>query len=132
MDTKIEVLKQVPLFAGLSGSELQAVAAVADEIDVPAGTVLTREGAEGREFVVLVRGEVEIAEHGTVVRTLGDGDFLGEIALLTRGPRTATATTTVPSRLLVLTDRAFRRLADTVPSFAERTAIATAERLLAS
>lgn len=129
MDTKIRLLAQVPLFAGLSQEQLRAVALVADEIDVPAGTTLTREGATGREFVVLVRGEVRIEEHGSVVRTLHDGDFLGEIALLTRSPRTATATTTTPSRLLVLTDRAFRRLADEVPEFAARTWAATAERL---
>lgn len=132
MDTKIRLLEQVPLFAGLSQEQLRSVALVADEVDVPAGTTLTREGTAGREFVVLVAGEVAIEEGGREVRRLHDGDFLGEIALLTRGPRTATATTTVPSRVLVLTDRAFRQLADTVPAFAARTWAATAERMPAA
>jgi CRP-like cAMP-binding protein len=129
METKIEVLKQVPLFAELSRSELRTVASLADELDVPAGTALTLEGETGREFFVLVEGVAQVEEDGQVVRTLGRGDFIGEISLLTRGPRTATVTAVVPSRLLVLTDRAFRRLADTIPSFAARTWAAAAERM---
>jgi CRP/FNR family transcriptional regulator, cyclic AMP receptor protein len=129
MTTKIELLRQVPLFADWSRDELRAVAAVADELDVPAGKTLTLEGAAGREFIVLVEGEATVHEDGEAVATLNDGDFLGEIALLTRRTRTATVTTTVPSRLLVLTDRAFRQLAETVPAFAARTWAATAERL---
>jgi CRP/FNR family cyclic AMP-dependent transcriptional regulator len=78
---------------------------------------------------VLVEGVAQVEEDGRVVRTLGRGDFIGEISLLTRGPRTATVTAVVPSRLLVLTDRAFRRLADTIPSFAARTWAAAAERM---
>jgi CRP-like cAMP-binding protein len=129
MDTKIEVLKQVPLFAELSRSELQTVASVADELDVPAGTALTLEGETGREFFVLVEGLATVAEDGQVVRTLARGDFIGEIALLTRGPRTATVTAEVPSRLLVLTDRAFRQLAETIPSFASSTWAAAVARM---
>jgi cAMP-dependent protein kinase regulator len=129
MDTKIEVLKQVPLFAELSRSELQTVASVADELDVPAGTALTLEGETGREFFVLVEGLATVAEDGRVVRTLARGDFIGEIALLTRGPRTATVTAEVPSRLLVLTDRAFRQLAETIPSFASSTWAAAVTRM---
>jgi CRP-like cAMP-binding protein len=129
MKTKIELLKQVPLFADWSREELETVAAMADELDVPAGKTLTLEGETGREFIVLVEGEAVVHEEGAPVATLRSGDFLGEIALLTRRTRTATVTTTEPSRLFVLTDRAFRLLADTVPAFAARTWAATADRL---
>jgi CRP-like cAMP-binding protein len=125
---KIKLLKQVPLFADWSREELQAVATVADEIDVPADTTLTLEGETGREFVVLVEGEATVEIGGEVVARLHDGDFLGEIALLTRSTRTATVRTTVPSRLFVLTDRAFRNLAETVPAFASRTWHSASER----
>ena len=144
MNNKFQLLKQVPLFADWSRSELEAVAAVADEIDVPEGTTLTLEGEAAREFVVLVDGEasveMELAHRRRtglgargespreIVATLRGGDFLGEIALLTRSARTATVRTTAPSRLFVLTDRAFRRLADTVPAFASRTWHSAAER----
>ena len=129
MDTKIEVLKQVPLFAGLSRGELKLVASIADELVVPAGTSLTIEGERGREFFVLVEGVATVAQDGLEVRTLVGGDFLGEISLLTRTPRTATVTAVVPARLLVLTDRDFRRLADEVPAFAARTWAAADQRL---
>ena len=128
MKDKFDLLKQVPLFADWSRGELQAVAAVADQLDVPAATTLTLEGDTAREFVVLVEGEASVEIQGEPVATLRSGDFLGEIALLTRSPRTATVRTTKQSRLFVLTDRAFRQLADTVPAFAGRTWRAAAER----
>ena len=129
MNTKLEMLKRVPLFAGLSRDELRLVASVADELVVPAGTSLTLEGERGREFFVLVDGVATVATDGVEVRTLVGGDFVGEISLLTRSPRTATVTAVVPVRLLVLSDRDFRRLADALPSFASRTWAAAADRL---
>lgn len=129
MDAKLELLGKVPLFSGCSREELAAVARLADEVDVPAGRPLTREGESGREFVVLVRGAAVVERGGETIATLGPGDFLGEIALLTRSPRTATVTTTEPSRVLVLTDRAFRELTDRIPAMAARTWAATAARL---
>jgi CRP/FNR family transcriptional regulator, cyclic AMP receptor protein len=128
MDTKIQLLKQVPLFAGTSTNELRQIAARVDEIDVPAGYTLTREGDRGREFVVLVEGSATVENDGRVIATLGDGDFLGEIALLLYTQRTATVRTTTPSRLLVMTDRDFRALVDDVPAFSRRVWSAAADR----
>ena len=129
METKLEMLKQLPLFEGSSRDELREIATLADEIDVPADTTLVREGANPYEFIVILDGEVAVDEGGVPVATLGRGDFLGEIAVLTRGKRTATAITTAPSRLLVLTDRAFRQLTDTMPAVAARAWAATAARM---
>ena len=116
-DPKIELLRRLPLFAAASTRELQDVASRADEIDVPAGYTLTREGERGREFVVLLDGSATVEHDGEVIATLGPGDFLGEIALLLYTARTATVRTTTPSRLLVITDRDFRALVDAIPSF---------------
>ena len=128
-DAKIELLKRVPLFENCSKSELAAIARVADEISVPAGRDLTKEGAPGREFVVLVEGAAEVRRKGTVINQLGDGDFLGEIALVADVPRTATVTTTWPSRLLLLTDRAFRSLLRESPSLQTKVLSALAARV---
>ena len=92
---------------------------------MPAGQVLTREGAPGSEFFVIVDGAVEIDVHGQTVRTMESGDFLGEIALVDDGPRTATATTTTPTKLLVLGRREFRSLMD-LPTRQSSTASCTA------
>jgi CRP-like cAMP-binding protein len=128
-NTKIELLKRVPLFAGCTKDECRELALVADELDIRDGTVLTREGRPGREFFVLVEGTVEVTRNGEKIAELGAGDWLGEIALLTKGPRTATATATSPARILVVTDRAFRRVVERMPSIALKVLESVGERL---
>jgi len=128
-NAKVELLRTVPLFARCSKSELLAIAAEADELDVPAGRALAVEGQSGREFVVIVSGDAEVRKQGRLVATLHDGDFLGEIALLTGLPRTATVTSTTPCHVLILTDRAFRRVTAAMPSVNEKIMRALAERL---
>ena len=128
-NAKIELLKSVPLFAQCTRKELAAVAAVADEIDLREGRELTRQGSPGREFFVLVEGEADVRRNGRKVRTLGDGDFFGEIALVTKRPRTATVVARTPVRVLVVTDRAFRRMIEESPSMQTKVLQALAERL---
>jgi CRP/FNR family transcriptional regulator, cyclic AMP receptor protein len=128
-DAKIELLAAVPLFADCSKRELRAVAEVADEVVVPAGYDLTKEGATGREFVVIVEGTADVRRRGRKVNELGDGDFLGEIALVSRGPRTATVRTTQPTHALVITASAFRGLLRRTPSMQWKVMEALAERL---
>src|SRR5204863_2239858 len=110
MDRKLELLKQVPLFSGLGGRSLEEVGQLADEVDVPAGRVLMTEGEYGQEFFLILDGTIRIDRGGSQIATLGGGDFLGEIALLDGGPRTATATAETPARLIVLGRREFNTL----------------------
>jgi CRP-like cAMP-binding protein len=128
-DAKLELLKSVPLFAKCSKRELTMIASVADEVDLPSGKDLTREGASGREFVVIVEGAADVRRKGRRINQLGDGDFLGEIALLAGTPRTATVTTTTPVRALVLTAPAFRSLLRRTPGIQLKVLEALAERL---
>lgn len=115
-DHKLELLKQTPLLSALGRKEIEAVGSLVDEVDVPAGQVLMREGDTGREFFVLVDGAVAIERGGKRVRTMQPGDFFGEIALLAEGPRTATATADGPATLLVLGHREFHSLMDQFPA----------------
>ena len=128
-NAKIELLKRVPLFAECSKAELRELAATADEVDLREGTVLTKEGASAHEFFVLERGTVEVTQGGRKVGELTGGDWLGEIALLTKTRRTATARATSPVRLLVITDRAFKRLVKEMPSIAIKVLTSVADRL---
>ena len=114
-DPKLTALKAVPLFTGLSRSELAAVGRIADELDLPAGKVLIREGTYGSQFFVLLDGEAVVRRRGRKLATLGAGDFFGEIALLARRTTTATVTTTAPSRVLVITRAGFGQLLRTSP-----------------
>jgi CRP-like cAMP-binding protein len=115
-NAKEELIKSVPLFSHCTKREIAALAAEADELTVPAGKELTRQCERGREFMVIVDGAAKVLKNGRTVNELGPNDFLGEIALLSDVPRTATVTTTTETTILVLTDRAFRRVADQIPS----------------
>jgi len=128
-DGKLELLRRVPLFERCTKRELQQIAGVSDELQVPSGRTLTREGRTGYEFLVLVDGAAEVRRKTRVVNKLRSGDFFGEIALITGTPRTATVTTTTPSRVLVVTARDFRRLLRETPSMQMRVLEALAARL---
>jgi CRP/FNR family transcriptional regulator, cyclic AMP receptor protein len=128
-DQKVDMLSQVPLFAGCSKKELRTIATLADEIDLRQGKVLTRQGAPGREFFVLLEGTVEVVRDGERIDTLGEGDFFGELALISNIPRTATVTATAPIRALVVFGRDFRRLLEEDAAIARKVLEAMAERM---
>ena len=127
--TKVELLKRIPLFAECSKSELEAISRVADELTLPAGRVVMRQGARGRELVVLVDGEAAVERDGATIATIRGGDFLGELALITGKPRTATVTALTGLRMLVLDGISFDRLLRDVPSVSVKVLSAVAERL---
>jgi CRP-like cAMP-binding protein len=131
-NAKIDLLRNVPLFAGCSKAELRELAKHADEIDLRAGTVLTREGRFGREFFVIVDGTAKATKGTRKLAELGPGDWLGEIALLTKVPRTATVTATSRIRVLVLTSRSFKRVVETMPSVALKVLATVGDRLAAN
>lgn len=116
MDQKLELLKRTPLLAGLSKHDIEEVGRLADEVDVRAGRVLLKEGDPGREFFVIIDGQIEVTKEGRHLRTMGAGEFLGDIALVVERPRTATATAVTDSRLLVVGHREFHSLMDQFPS----------------
>jgi CRP-like cAMP-binding protein len=128
-NAKVDLIRHVPLFSQLSKGEIAEVAKIADEVDVEEGKVLTREGDTGREFFVLLEGAATVEQGGRRVNTLGPGDFFGEIALVSRSPRTATVTATTPSSLLVITPSSFRALLDHSPRIQLRVLEALADRL---
>lgn len=128
-DAKTKLLESVPLFAGCSKKELGEIALIADELDLKEGRTLITEGERGREFFVLVQGTATVTRRGRKVRELGPGSFFGEIALVSDVPRTATVATASPVRVLVVTDRAFERLMQRVPSIAIKVLGALAERV---
>ena len=130
-DAKVLALKQSPLFEGLSRKQLAHLARLSDDLDVPAGTVLCREGSRGREFFVIIDGEAEVTKGGRHIATVGPGDFFGEIALLERVNRTATVTALTPVRFFVISDIAFQSVLDTDPTIERKVLRALARRVLA-
>ncbi|MEA2673673.1 MAG: hypothetical protein QOI92_865 [Chloroflexota bacterium] len=131
MEQKQELLERVPLFAGVSAAGLEELGGIADEVEVRAGTVLTHEGYREGFFFVIVSGSVRIERGGRTINTLGPGDFLGEIALLDGGPRTATATAETACRLLSMTYQMFHELLDASPEIRAAILEAVGQRLRA-
>lgn len=128
-NNKVDLLKGAPLFAGCTKNELRELAMVADELVLREGRELMREGEPGREFFVLVDGTVRVSRKGRKLADLGPGDWVGEMALLTRVPRNATVTATSDVDVLVVTARDFRRLLETMPSIAIKVLAHVGERL---
>jgi len=129
-NAKVELLRRVPLFAECKGEPLDLIMRLADEVDVADGYTLMRQGDLAQEFFLIVDGRVRIEKNGETVATLGAGDFLGEIALLSEGRRTATAVTEGPAKLLVITHRGFNSLLDSSPAIRAAILKGLADRLL--
>jgi CRP/FNR family cyclic AMP-dependent transcriptional regulator len=131
-DQFIEHLAQVPLFSALSRRELALVARRAEDVTVPAGKVLVSEGETGQQFFVIMSGEAKLSRRGRKIATLGPGTSFGELALLDKHPRNATAVAETPMELVVLGQREFAGLIDDVPGFARKLLSAMAGRLRAA
>jgi CRP/FNR family transcriptional regulator, cyclic AMP receptor protein len=128
-DTKVEALKRAPLFEGLSKKELTQLARVSEDMEIPEGKTLTKEGELGHEFFVIVEGETEIKRKGRNLGTRGAGDFIGEIALLEQVRRTATVKAKTPLRVFVLTSKDFHHLLEESPNVERKVLRALAKRV---
>jgi CRP/FNR family cyclic AMP-dependent transcriptional regulator len=130
MDEKLELLAKVPLLAGLDRKDLEKVGRICDEVDLPAGRVVAKQGSYGSEFFVILSGTVRIERDGEHLRDLTDGDFFGELAMLANVARTATATCVTDCRLLVLGGREFNSLLAQFPTIQNAVLHAVAQRVL--
>jgi CRP/FNR family cyclic AMP-dependent transcriptional regulator len=128
-DEKLDHLKRVPLFAKMGTRELERLSQLADEVEVGLDRVLAEEGRIGHEFFIVLDGRVMVLRGNTPVRTLGPGDFFGEIALLGHSTRTATVRAASPLRVLVIPGRAFRALLGRQPDVQLKVLDTLAERL---
>jgi CRP/FNR family cyclic AMP-dependent transcriptional regulator len=117
-DEKLDLLHRISLFSALDRRGLERLGMLADEIDVPAGKVLMRQGEDGGDMMVVVRGQVVIERDGARLNIMGPGDYFGEIALVVGGNRTATATTEEPTTLLVVNHRDFHSMVEEFPDIA--------------
>jgi CRP/FNR family transcriptional regulator, cyclic AMP receptor protein len=131
-DEYLEHLGAVPLFSGCTKAQLQEIARVADELTVPAGTVLARQGYTGSELFVIVDGTVTVTRDGKEVASVGRGGFVGELAVLARVPRNATIIAASDLDVLVLTPLGLSQLLDDIPGLAKQLLQEVVDRLVAT
>jgi|SRR5918998_355050 CRP/FNR family transcriptional regulator, cyclic AMP receptor protein len=113
-----ELLRQVPLFSDLDQRELQDIATAMKSRTFSAGQEIAVEGQSGVGFFVIEDGRAKVTVGGDEVRTLGPGDYFGEVALITQGPRTATVTADTDLKTYGMTFWEFRPLVEDTPSLA--------------
>jgi signal transduction histidine kinase len=117
-----DLLRELPLFSGLSEEELDRLYHMSETVDVPAGTRLIEEGALGDSLYVVLGGEFEVTKRSqnqkdeVVLATLHTGEFVGEMALLEQAPRNASVRAMQPSRVLKVSQTSFQELICTNPS----------------
>ena len=128
-DEKLDQLGRMWLFSACSKRDLQVIGRASDEVDVPAGKVLTEEGRQGHEFYLILDGQAAVRRKGKKVATLGAGQYFGELSLLDKGPRSATVVADTDMRLLVLGQREFNGTLDEVPGLAHKLLRTMASRL---
>lgn len=128
-DEHLERLGEVSVFRALSREDLQVLGRSADTVEVKAGAVLVKEGEIGREFFVLLSGEVSVVVGGREVAVLREGHWFGELAIIDPAPRDATVTATTDCELLLIDSRRFRPLLEEVPALAHKIMVSLARRL---
>lgn len=126
---KIDILKNVGLFSACTNKELGEIAKLVDEVEVPEGTVLTKEGGPGREFFAIADGTAKVTLKKKKLAELGPGEFFGEMSLLDQGPRSATVTADTDMKLYALDARRFSTLLDKHPAVARKILRGLAQRL---
>ena len=124
-----EMLKKVPLFAGLDSRELEQISSSMRERRFAAGDTVTEEGAGGAGFFVVESGEADVTVDGQARGTIGPGDYFGEIALLTGSDRTATITARSDMLCYGMTPWDFRPLVESNSAIAWKLLTAMAEKL---
>ncbi len=122
-------LKSIWLFSSCTGSELRKIRSSLDEVVVPEGKVLVEEGRIGLEFFLIVSGTATVTRNGKKVATLGPGGYFGELSLLDRKPRSATVVSDTEMDVLVLSQRQFNSLLQSVPTISRKMLSAMANRV---
>ena len=128
-DRKLEHLANVRMFSALSKKELNLVSRAADVVTVKPGTELVTEGTTGHEFFLIMSGEAAVRRAGRKVATLHPGDYFGELALLDRGPRSATIVAESELEVAVIGQREFMAVLDQVPGVSHKLLVTMAHRL---
>ena len=129
-DEHLRLIASVPLFKYCTRSQLQEIAKVADEIILPAGMVLDRQGEIGFDLLILLDGTATVTRDGRHVATVTSGDIVGELAVISGRPRNATVVAETEIRVLVLTRRGLDQLLDDIPGLAKHLLYEVTARLV--
>ena len=112
------VLANVDLFRDLSKAQLKRLASASTEVSHPPGKAVATEGRSGLAFHLIIEGSATVSKDGRELRTLGPGDYFGEISMIDGRPRSATVTALEPLKAMAIPHRDFEAVIDEDPEFA--------------
>jgi len=107
LNLKIEVLKGMPIFRYLNYKELVRVMNITEVRMYKEHELIIKEGTPGEELFILLEGQVRLHKDETYIASIKRGDHFGEMALLDRGPRSASASAETDARLLLIRRKDF-------------------------
>ena len=122
-------LAEIAIFSELSKRELKAVSRLMTELTIKEGATLTRQGEPGQEFMIISSGTAMVEIDGQTVANLAAGEFLGELAVISGTPRTATVTATSPMIIEILNRREFMALLDESATLGRKILVGAVKRL---
>jgi CRP/FNR family transcriptional regulator, cyclic AMP receptor protein len=128
----IDVIRQVPLFAGLDDRDLERLADRFQERSFPEGATVLEEGSTGTSFYVIAEGNATVSVGGEVKTTLGPSDYFGEMAVFEEGVRSASVVAATDLRTYFLTPWEFRPYVEEHPELAWKLLQNLARRLRAA
>lgn len=129
---RVEMLRSVPLFQGLSRRQVAEIAKLGREVEFSPRETIVERGLKAMDFYLIVKGQAKLSVPGRRARLLGPGDYFGEISVLDGGPRTATITAETRLWTLRLDRSKFIPLLDRHGSIARRILVEMCARLRAA
>lgn len=122
-------LGEISIFKECSAKELKSISRLLTQVTVRTGSILTKQGEPGREFMIIIDGQATVRRDGKVLATLGPGDFFGELAVIAGVPRNATITADTEMTIDALNRREFSSLLDESPKIAKKILVGAVTRL---
>lgn len=128
-DEHIESLRRVPFFAGMSDRALRRVAEISKEVTHRDGKAVVEEDQSAVGFHMILSGQAEASHAGTVVSTMGPGDYFGEMSLIDGKPRSASVVARGELHTLAIPAWNFNRLLDENPDMMRALLVSLSERI---
>jgi CRP-like cAMP-binding protein len=114
------VIANVDLFRDLSRAQLKRLANAASEVSHPPGKAVATEGGGALAFHLIIEGSATVSKDGRVLRTLGPGDYFGEISMIDGRPRSANVTALEALKVMAIPHQDFEAVVDEDPEVARR------------
>jgi CRP/FNR family transcriptional regulator, cyclic AMP receptor protein len=125
----VEIVRSVPLFSGLTKSDMREIGKLCFEQSYEADQVILKQLEDAQLMVAILSGKARIVKDGKTITTVGPGAVVGEMSLIDGHRRSASVVAETPVECVVIHRTTFMKLLDSSPSIAKKLLISQTERL---